>query len=255
MTVNKDSAAESLPISRLFPNVVTIIGLCFGLFALKFAIAERWETSVIFIIIAAVIDGMDGRIARLLNATSSFGAQLDSLADFFNFGVAPALVLYMWSAHSIKGLGWAVTLFFVISQALRLARFNVSLDDDSTDDKEVSDNFFTGIPAPCGAGLSLLPMMLTFFFEQRLGYMPFEITPLMVILYMALIAILMVSRIPTISIKKLKIRRKSASVALAVIGILVVGIIAEPWVLLPIIGLGYLATIPFSVITYYKLKK
>ena len=116
------------------------------------------------IVIATFIDGIDGRLARMLNASSDFGAQLDSLTDFFNFGVAPALVLYLWISHEVKGLGWAVTLFFIITQALRLARFNTSLNDENH-----NDNYFYGVPAPCGAGLSLLPMIITFFFEKHLG--------------------------------------------------------------------------------------
>jgi CDP-diacylglycerol--serine O-phosphatidyltransferase len=246
--------SESLPISRLFPNIVTIIGLCFGLFALKYAMAERWEMAVGFVVIAAFIDGMDGRLARILNASSDFGAQLDSLADFFNFGIAPALILYMWITHEVKGLGWAIALFFIISQALRLARFNVSLEEDDEHDKKVNDNFFRGIPAPCGAGLSLIPMMLSFLFADKFDTPPFEITPIIVIFYMAIIAILMVSRIPTISVKKSKVRREYASVFLSIAALLVIAFIIEPWIVLPAIGIGYLLTIPFSVISYLRIK-
>jgi CDP-diacylglycerol--serine O-phosphatidyltransferase len=246
----KDSANESFPIAKLIPNVATIIGLCFGLFALKFAVAEepRWELAVGLIVIATFIDGIDGRLARMLNASSDFGAQLDSLSDFFNFGVAPALVLYLWMGHEIKGLGWAVALFFIITQALRLARFNTSLNDE-----EHNDNYFYGIPAPCGAGLSLLPMIITFFFNEHLGGESlFEITPIMVIIYMAVIAILMVSSVPTISVKKLVIQRKYAKIFLALAGLFVVALITEPWVTLPLMGIFYLATIPFSVFCYYR---
>lgn len=249
----KENQGESLPISRLFPNMVTIIGLCFGLFALKYAIAEKWEMAVIFIFVAAVIDGLDGRLARLLNASSEFGAQLDSLADFFNFGIAPALVLYMWIAHEIKGLGWAITLFFVIAQALRLARFNCQSDNE--ENKEINDKFFKGVPAPCGAMLSLLPLILTLFFNEKFDHPPFAITPLMVIIYMAVIAILMVSNIPTISIKKIKIKKRFSSLFLALAGMFVIAFIIEPWVALPVLGTIYLATIPFSVIAYYRMTR
>lgn len=248
---NKENNNESMPISRLFPNLVTILGLCFGLFALKYAIAQQWEMAVGFIVIAAFIDGMDGRLARMLNASSEFGAQLDSLADFFNFGVAPALVLYMWITHEIKAIGWAVALFFVISQALRLARFNCQ-NGDECEDKAKSEKYFKGIPAPSGALLSLLPMILTFLFNDKFGYQLINITPLMVIIYMAIIAILMVSSIPTISLKKVKIRRRYISPILALAAVLFVALIVEPWVILPIIGATYLATIPFSIISYYK---
>lgn len=250
----KDNSGESLPISRLFPNIVTLLGLCFGLFALKYAISEKWETAVIFIIIAAIVDGMDGRLARLLNASSNFGAQLDSLADFFNFGVAPALVIYMWSTHEVKALGWAITLFFVISQALRLARFNVSIDDDSID-KEIKDKFFRGVPAPCGAFLCLLPLMLSFMFKEEFGYQFITITPVMISFYTAFVAILMVSTIPTISVKNVKIRRDMASFVLAIAGLLIIALIIKPWVVLSLICVGYFLTIPFSIIAYLRIMR
>jgi CDP-diacylglycerol--serine O-phosphatidyltransferase len=248
----KEQQAESLPIMRLFPNMVTIIGLCFGLFALKYAIAQNWEMSVIFIVIAAIIDGVDGRLARLLNATSSFGAQLDSLADFFNFGVAPALVLYMWKTHEIKGLGWAATLFFIITMALRLARFNSALEDE-TRDKDLDDRFFTGVPAPCGAGLSLIPLALSFLCEDKFGTWVCAITPMQVIIYMLIIGALMVSRIPTISLKKIKIPRNMASLFMAFAALYIIAVIIAPWIFLPLLGAIYLCTIPFSVISYYRL--
>ena len=244
----KANPNEQYPIVKLLPNLVTIVGLCFGLFALKFAILERWELAVGLIIIATVIDGIDGRVARMLNASSDFGAQLDSLSDFFNFGVAPALVLYLWIGHEIKGLGWAVALFFIISQALRLARFNTSLHDDNH-----NDNYFYGVPAPCGAGLSLIPMIITFFFNEHLdGQALFEITPMTVIIYMAIIGILMVSSVPTISVKKVIIQKRFASLFLAFGGLFIIALVTEPWITLPLIGVFYLATIPFSIFYYYK---
>lgn len=243
----KHSKGEVLPIIKLLPNLVTIVGLCFGLFALKYAIASKWEMAVGLIVIATFIDGIDGRLARMLNASSDFGAQLDSLSDFFNFGVAPSLVLYLWITHEIKGLGWAISLFFIITMALRLARFNSSLNDEDYD-----DSFFYGIPAPCGAGLSLLPMMLIFVFDEHLGYRPFEITPLIVIIYTAIIATLMVSRVPTISVKKIGIQKRFAPIFLAIAGLIILALITEPWISLPTMGVCYLLTIPFSVIAYYR---
>lgn len=235
--------------------MVTLIGLCFGLFALKYAMAGRWEMAVTFVIIAAIVDGMDGRLARLLNASSEFGAQLDSLADFFNFGIAPALMLYLWITHEVKGLGWAITLFFIISQALRLARFNVSLEEDDPEEKKLNDKFFRGVPAPCGALLSLAPMMLTFLFRDKFGYQLFEIKPLMVIIYTAVIAILMISTIPTISVKKMKIKREFSSLWMAAAALLIISIIIEPWITFPVIGVIYLSTIPFSIFAFYRCKK
>jgi len=155
------------PISRLFPNMITIAGLCCGLSAIRFGMAGRWEMAVGFILAAALIDGMDGRVARMLGATSLFGAQLDSLSDFMCFGVSPVLVLYMWQLHDIKGIGWAVVLFFAVCMALRLARFNTGLYDDSKEPWE--KQFFTGIPAPAGGILSLLPLVISLQFDN--GFM------------------------------------------------------------------------------------
>ncbi len=241
-----------LPIIRLVPNMVTITGLCLGLFAIKCAMAEKWQMAVILVIIAAFVDGIDGRLARMLNATSEFGAQLDSLSDFLNFGIAPALILYMWIGHDIKGIGWAVSLFFIVSMALRLARFNSCLNDDR--DPVIKDKFFQGIPAPCGAGLSLIPMILTFLFDHKLHYHPFEITAEITLVYMVVIAVFMVSRIPTISVKKIKISREYVSLFMAAVALFLISAVVEPWVTLPLLGLGYVLTIPFSIWQYYRIK-
>ena len=237
---------SSYPVIKLLPNIATIIGLCFGLFALKFAISERWELAVGLIVIATFIDGIDGRLARMFDASSEFGAQLDSLSDFFNFGVAPAVVLYMWMMNEVKGIGWAITLFFVIAQALRLARFNASISDD----KNTDDRFFFGVPAPCGAGLVLLPMILTFLFNEKFEIVPFEIKPIYVIAYTAFIGFMMVSRVPTISVKKIKIQKKYTSVFLAFSALIIIGLLVEPWVVLPMFGIIYIITIPLGVLMY-----
>jgi CDP-diacylglycerol---serine O-phosphatidyltransferase len=251
-----DSGKSGFPLSRLFPNIVTLMGLCIGLFALKHAMMGQWQTAVMLIIIAAFVDGIDGRLARMLNASSDFGAQLDSLTDFVNFGVAPALTLYLWRGHEIKAVGWAIALFFIISAALRLARFNVALSDDGDEfDAQVRDKFFQGIPAPCGAALCLIPMILTFLFDEKLGYQPFDITPIMVVLYMVLIAFCMVSRIPTISVKKIKIKKEYATIFMAGAALFIISLILEPWITLPLLGISYLSTIPFSIWQYYSFKR
>jgi len=259
MSLNKykdseDIARGGFPLARLLPNIVTIMGLCLGLFALKYAMAEKWQIAVMLIIIAAFVDGVDGRLARMLNASSDFGAQLDSFTDFVNFGVAPALILYMWKGYEIKGLGWAVALFFIICMALRLARFHVGLNDEG-EQEEVMDKFFQGMPAPCSGAVSLIPMILTFLFEEKLGYQPFDITAPMVVVYMAVMAVFMVSRIPTISVKKVRIRREFASLFMAAAALFILSLIIEPWVTLPLLGLGYLSTIPFSIFYYLSLKR
>lgn len=240
----KTNKLSSFPLSKLFPNIVTIIGLCVGLFALKEALVGNWEKAVIFIIIAGFIDGMDGRLARLLNATSNFGAQLDSLVDFVSFSVVPALTLYLWRTHEIKGLGWAVALFFIVCGAIRLARFNSSIKEEVSDKK--ANSYFVGIPVTMAAPLSVAPMMIDFLMNQRMDTKLFEISAGAQIIYMSIIALLMVCRIPTISLKNLKIKAEYTSLILAAAAILIIAMIVEPWITFPAIGVIYLSSIPFT---------
>src|SRR5271170_3354782 len=212
------------PVSRLFPNMITIAGLCCGLSAIRFAMAGRWEIAVAFIIAAALIDGMDGRVARMLGATSVFGAQLDSLSDFVCFGVSPALVLYMWQLHDIKGYGWAVVLFFAVCTALRLARFNAGLFDDTKEEWE--KQFFVGVPAPAGGILCLLPLIISLQFEQ--GILP----PAFAACHMLLVGTLMASRIPTYAGKHIHIRHEVIPQFMIASSFLLVIFIIEPWLFL-----------------------
>ena len=152
-----EEGRSNLHITRLFPNIVTILALCFGLSAMRYALSDRWELSVSFIVIAAILDGLDGRLARLLNATSDFGAHLDSLVDFVNFGVAPAFVLYLWGMHEIRAFGWGIALFYSICCVIRLARFNTTLEEDEP--PFWFDYFFSGVPSPIGALLALAPLI------------------------------------------------------------------------------------------------
>lgn len=246
----KQTMAKQFPISSLFPNMVTIIGLCFGMTAIKYALEGRWEVSVGLLVISAFIDGMDGRLARMLNASSKFGAELDSLTDFINFGVAPALILYSWSLGDfpIKGVGWAIALIYTICCGFRLARYNSSITHHNDN---FSRNFFLGIPAPCGAGLILIPIMLSF----KLQILLFKETPIYLALYVLTIAVLMASQIPTISLRNLRINNKLIFPALILITIFIVSLIIEPWVVLPLMGVGYVMTIPISVFMFYSSSK
>jgi CDP-diacylglycerol--serine O-phosphatidyltransferase len=241
---------RSLPISKLIPNMVTLMTLCFGLSSVRYALLSKWEMAVSFILIAAFLDGIDGRLARLLNASSNFGAHLDSLADFVNFGVAPGFVLYLWTIEQmpVKGLGWAFVLFYSICCAIRLARFNTNLEDEEV--PEWMDKFFIGIPSPVGAALAIAPMTLAFQFGDGLFRSPEGVG-----LYMSLIALLMASRIPTVSIKKMVVGREYVSLTLVLAGLLIAALIIEPWLTLPVIGLIYVLSIPFSCISYYRLKR
>lgn len=235
------------PISRIFPNLITVAGLCCGLTAIRFAMAERWELSVSFIIAAALIDGMDGRIARLLGATSVFGAQLDSLSDFLCFGVAPALVLYMWQLDEVRGLGWAVTLFFAVCCALRLARFNTAL---STEEPQPwQKKFFTGIPSPAGGILALLPLIL-YLHSGEEAILP----PLAIALHAVLIAILMASRIPTFSAKQTRVSHDYILPLMLAGAFIVALFIIEPWWSITLLSLCYLLSIPVSMRSYARLK-
>jgi CDP-diacylglycerol--serine O-phosphatidyltransferase len=236
------------PLSRLIPNIVTLSALCVGLSAIRFALAEKWEFAVLAIIAAAILDGMDGGIARALKATSDFGAQLDSLADFVNFSVVPMLVIYLWTLSEINRLGWAVVLFFILCCAIRLARFNVSLLDEER--PPWAHRFFSGIPAPMGACLSLLPLLLNFEFSY-----PWLHNPYINGTYVLLIGTLMASRIPTFSLKKIIIHPDIAVPLMLCVIILLVMFSIEPWLTFTFISLCYLATLPFSIFLYWRLKK
>lgn len=235
------------PISRLFPNMITILGMCCGLSAIRFAMLGRFEISVAFIIAAAIIDGMDGRVARMLGATSNFGAQLDSLSDFLCFGVSPALVMYMWQMEEIKGIGWAVVLFFSVCTALRLARFNTALFDDNVQPWE--KQFFTGVPSPAGGILCLLPLIISL--QTEAGYM---LPAFYTLIHVVVVGALMASRIPTFSGKNIRIKHDFIPQFMILFSFLLVLFVIEPWTFITVLGFVYLCSIFFSVRHYKKLK-
>ncbi len=247
-TKAKTNKITELPVSRLFPNIVTIIAICFGFTSVRYALGGQWDTSINFIVIAGFLDMVDGRLARFLKATSNFGAQLDSLADFINFGIAPALVMYLWILEKIeiKGLGWAIALSYVICTTIRLARFNSDLADENRPDWK--NGFFSGIPSPAGAYLSIMPIMLSFETEI-INYIP----PIVIGVYIIIMGIMMASRIPTFSTKRLVIKKENTSLILVLVGLIVGAIIIKPWAILPVLGLLYLCSIPFSIKYYRKI--
>src|SRR4051812_47955 len=188
---------KQIPLRFLLPNLITLLALCSGVTAIRLGVEARYDLAVGAVILAIVLDAVDGRLARLLKGTSRFGAELDSLADFVNFGVAPAMLVYMWSLNALKTLGWVAALSFAICCALRLARFNVALEDP--DRPAWAMNFFTGAPAPAGAGLAMAPMYLGF-----LGLIPDgHAVAWLVLPYTLGLAVLMISRVPTFSGKML----------------------------------------------------
>ncbi len=236
------------PLSRLFPNLITMAGLCCGLSAVRFAMDGKWEISVGFILAAALIDGMDGRIARLLGATSVFGAQLDSLSDFLCFGVAPVLVLYHFQLHEVRGIGWAVVLFYAVCCALRLARFNTGLVSQTQEPWQ--KKFFTGVPSPAGGVLVLWPLFVFLLSEHTLKLPVFY-----VVLHVFFIAVLMASRIPTFAAKNVRIKTELIVPVMVTAALYVAMLLIEPWFTIVLSSVVYIAAIPLSVSHYRKLQR
>ena len=236
---------RAVPVRTMVPNVITLLALCAGLTAIRLAAEGTFEWAVYAIVFAAVLDGIDGRVARLLKGTSRFGAELDSLADFVNFGVAPAVTLYFWCLHEARSAGWIGAMVFAIAAGLRLARFNVMIDDPSRPSWEA--NFFVGMPAPAGAITVLLPVYLHFLGMPAPAFM----VPITLI-YTLAIALLMVSRLPVFSGKKVGKRVPPDLVLPVFIGVVVFValLIAYPWVVLTISALTYLASLPFGWLSH-----
>ncbi len=243
----------NIPIQKLIPSMITILALCLGITSIRYSLDGKFNIAAALIVIAAFLDGIDGRIARLLNSTSEFGAQLDSLADLCNFGVAPGIAVYLWSLIEIpyKGVGWAVVLLYIACSALRLARFNVQSSDNEND--EIKNNFFIGVPMPVAAGLLLIPMMCDFELFTGKSYI---CSYWYNAIYMTIIGLLMISKVPIYSAKKMTVPRERVNIILIISGIIFTGIIFEPWVLLPVIGLFYIVLTPIVSFYYHnKIKK
>lgn len=238
------------PLVKLLPNIVTLAALCIGLSSIRHAIQGEFVKASAFLLLAGFMDGIDGRLARFFNSSSDFGAQLDSLVDFVNFGIVPGFIIYAWvgSYADIGGLSWALVLFFAVCSAIRLARFNVDLTKEVVN-PILEKYFFKGIPAPCGAAMAMLPMVL--FYEFGTG---FYTNPLVVITYTAILAVLMASRIPTISIKKIPIKNEYAYLTLLILGSIIIGLLVEPWFALAVIGATYGLSIPITTFIFVKIE-
>jgi CDP-diacylglycerol--serine O-phosphatidyltransferase len=236
---------KAIPVRTLLPNLITLLALCAGLTAIRLAIEGKLELALGAIVFAAVLDGIDGRVARMLKGTSRFGAELDSLADFVNFGVTPALILYFWGLHELKSAGWIVALVFAICAALRLARFNVMIDDPNK--PSWAGNFFTGIPAPAGALTVLLPIYL-FFLGVPNGLFTIWVT----FFYTLAIGLLMVSRLPVFSGKRVGKRVPPEMVLPVFVAavLLFALLIAYPWELLSFGAIVYLICLPLGWLSY-----
>ena len=231
----------------LLPNILTLAGVCLGISSIKFSIDGNFSLAVTLILFAAILDALDGRIARLIKGTSEFGKELDSLTDFVSFGIAPAFILYFWELNNYGKLGWAITLIYSVCCVLRLARFNLTKIEDNA---EWKNNFFEGIPSPAGGLLVLMPLIyeltnLNFGIEIK------QLTPYLTVL----VAILLVSKIPTLSLKKIIISPRATVFLLLGAGIVVIALLFYTLESLLIFGISYIISIPVSIISYRKHNK
>jgi CDP-diacylglycerol---serine O-phosphatidyltransferase len=232
-----------IPVRMLVPNVITLLAICAGLTAIRLSTEGRMELAVAAIVFAAILDGLDGRVARMIKGQSKFGAELDSLADFVNFGVAPGLILYFWQLHELANAGWIAAMIFAISDGLRLARFNATMDDPNK--PAFAANYFTGVPAPAGAITVLLPVFLVF-----LGLpMP---PAILTAFYTLLIAFLMVSRLPVFSGKTIRMRVPPEMVLPVFVSVVffIALLIGYPWHMLSIMTVLYLLSLPVGWKSY-----
>ena len=239
-----------IPVRTLVPNVITLLALCAGLTAIRMAIEDRLDLALAAIVFAAALDGIDGRIARLIRGTSRFGAELDSLADFVNFGVAPALILYFWQLKELKSVGWIAALVFAICAGLRLARFNVAIEDPNR--PAWAANYFVGVPAPAGAIIALLPLYMHFLDLPGASFH----APL-TFLYTLVIAILMVSTLPVFSGKRLgtRVPREMVLPIFVLVVFFVALLISYPWEVMTIGTLLYLGSLPLGWMSYRRLEQ
>ncbi|MPT21776.1 MAG: CDP-diacylglycerol--serine O-phosphatidyltransferase [Starkeya sp.] len=241
---------SQIPLRIVIPNVITVLAICAGLTGIRLAFEHRFELAVTMVLIAAFLDGIDGRVARMMKGSSKFGEQMDSLADIVNFGVAPALVLYVFVLDQARSFGWIAALLYAIACCLRLARFNVMLEDPNK--PAFAGDFFTGIPAPAGAICVLLPVYL-----ELIGLPRLVASPAVAAAYCLVMALLMVSKLPAYSGKRLgaRIPRDKVLPLFVCVVLFVAVLVTWPWAVLSVICVAYLAALPFSVMRYNKLSR
>jgi len=244
----RDASAGGLTLRAMLPNAITAAALCSGLTGIRFATEGQWGYAILLVVLAGVLDGIDGRVARLLNAQSRFGAELDSLADSLSFGVAPALILFMWSLQDWPRFGWFAALAFAICCALRLARFNARIDTE--DQPHKSAGFLTGVPAPVGAGLAFTP----FYLWTETGAELFR-SPVVMAIWLTAIAVLMISNMATLSWASLRPRRSIRLGLIALTGLAFAALLMEPWWTLAAISIIYLALMPYGLVKYGRIKR
>ena len=241
---------RGIPLRAVVPNAVTALALCLGLTSVRFALAGEWDKAVYAIIAAAVLDGMDGRIARALKGQSRFGAELDSLSDVIAFGVSPPIIIHLWVLQEQRGIGWVFALSYAVCMALRLPRFNARIDVD--DQPHKSAGSLTGVPAPAGAGLLLLPIILWLASGQQWEWLH---SFWLIAIWAAFIAFLAISNIATFSWGSLRLRRNIRLEAILVIALVGGAIFSAPWLTLSVVAIAYLALIPFSIASYARVKR
>lgn len=240
--------ARGLSVRAVTPNAITAAALCLGLTGIKFAISGQWSMSVLAVLTAGALDGIDGRIARLLKAQTRFGAELDSLADSLSFGVAPALILYLWSLQDLPRIGWFASLALAMCCMLRLARFNAQIDVE--DQPHKSAGFLTGVPAPVGGGLAFLPLYLWMATGEGLFR-----DPILVAVWVVLIAFLMISNLATLSWTSIKPGRSVRIELIAFVGLLGAALLLEPWLTLVAVCALYIALIPYGLWRYRNVRR
>lgn len=239
---------SGLSLRAMLPNAITAAALCAGLTGVRFAIDAQWAYAILAVVLAGVLDGIDGRIARLLNAQSRFGAELDSLADAVSFGMAPAIILFLWSLKELDRFGWFAALAFAICCALRLARFNAQIDTD--DQPHKSAGFLTGVPAPVGAGLAFAP----FFVWQETQIATLR-DPVFMSLWVSAIAALMISNMATLSWAAIRPRRGIRLWLIVFVTLAFAALLLEPWWTLATLSASYLTLMPYALIKYGRIKR
>ncbi len=240
--------------NRMMPNLLTLLGLCAGLTSIRYALDARWQAAALAVVVAAIIDGLDGRLARLLKATSRFGAEFDSLSDFCSFGIAPAMILYIWALHGTNRFAFMPCLMFTVCMALRLARFNAALE--TSPKPAYAQSFFTGVPAPAGAGVVLLPLFLWLEAVEQ-GWVRMADAaqyPAFVAAMLVGTSLLLVSTLPVWSFKNFKVPAEYVLALLLGTGFFAALLVADPWLALAAAGLIYVLMLPFSVRSFRRLR-
>lgn len=240
----------SLPFRKIAPNIVTMLALCAGVTSIRYSIQAEWIKAVLCVFVAAFFDGLDGRVARFLKGSTKFGAELDSLSDFVSFGVAPAIMLYQWSLFDLPKFGWFFCLLMSIGMAMRLARFNTMLEEEPQ--PEYWHHFFVGVPAPAAAALVMMPLMISFDFPELSSVVR---SHAFCATLLCIVSFLMVSRIPTISTKKMKVPTYMLMPLMLIVALFASFIITQPWLTLGLMTLCYALSIPVGVIFFLREKK